>query len=63
MIALRNWLKRLEPTYDWGSVLWERMDLRGEAAARFFEIEWLGFRVQVMFGRTPHAGERGGEAS
>lgn len=54
---IRRVLAALEPWYDWGTTYVERMDRAGEGPGRFVELQWLGIKITLFFGRTPTAQE------
>jgi hypothetical protein len=60
---LQRLLLAIEPWYDWGTINTWRLDARTleEAdASEFmiprFELQWLGFALELRFGRMPRNG-------
>lgn len=51
--AWRRFIKAIEPWYDWGSSMFERLDGEGEGDGRFFSLEWFGLHITVFYGRQP----------
>ena len=58
MHIIRKALAAVEPWYDWGRTYVERMDCPGEGPGRFVELQWLGIKITLFFGRTPVAADR-----
>lgn len=50
---LRRFIKAIEPWYDWGGSVFERLDGEGEGDGRFFTLEWLGLHITIFYGRQP----------
>ncbi|OQW44352.1 MAG: hypothetical protein A4S16_03430 [Proteobacteria bacterium SG_bin6] len=46
-------LAAIEPHYNWGSTLIDRLDAPGEGEGRFVELQWLGINLTLFYGRTP----------
>jgi hypothetical protein len=57
--ALRRALAAIEPWYDWGTIIVERMQginkerSNGEGEVGFVDLQFLGVHGGVQFGRTP----------
>ena len=54
----RRALHAAQPWYDWGRTNVFRLDAITEAEmteglVRYFEIQWFGIHIGIIFGRTP----------
>jgi hypothetical protein len=61
--AWRRFIKAIEPWYNWGMILVERMDeleetrqAGGEGEVGYFELQWLGIHFEMQIGRLPAKG-------
>jgi hypothetical protein len=56
--ASRRVLYAVQPWYDWGRINAFRLDAVTEAEmteglVRYFEVQWFGVHLDIIFGRTP----------
>lgn len=50
---LRAFWRKVEPWYNWGPASISSVKDEAEGEGRYFEIDWLGLHVSILYGRTP----------